>query len=310
MEAQVSWWIGFHIFVLAMLALDLGVFHKINHNISVKESLIWTGVWVSLALIFNYGVYYFIGEREAYEFLTAYVLEKSLSVDNIFVMTLIFSYFKVESKYQHRVLFWGILGALVMRILFIVGGVALVNKFHFILYFFGAFLVYTGIKMLISGGDEEINPEEGFIYKLAKKYFRMTDHYDGEKFFTIKDGLRHMTPLFLVLLIIESTDLIFAVDSIPATLSVTKNAFIAYTSNVFAILGLRSLYFAFAGVVQLFRYLSYALSIVLIFIGVKMLIESWYKIPTSYSLTFVLGIIALSVILSILIPEKESKNIK
>ena len=310
MEAQVSWWIGFHVFVLAMLALDLGVFHKKNHNISVKESLIWTGVWVSLALIFNYGVYYFIGEREAYEFLTAYVLEKSLSVDNIFVMTLIFSYFKVESKYQHRVLFWGILGALVMRILFIVGGVALVNKFHFILYFFGAFLVYTGIKMLISGGDEEINPEEGFIYKLAKKYFRMTDHYDGEKFFTIKDGLRHMTPLFLVLLIIESTDLIFAVDSIPATLSVTKNAFIAYTSNVFAILGLRSLYFAFAGVVQLFRYLSYALSIVLIFIGVKMLIESWYKIPTSYSLTFVLGIIALSVILSILIPEKESKNIK
>ena len=310
MEAQVSWWIGFHIFVLAMLALDLGVFHKKNHNISVKESLIWTGVWVSLALIFNYGVYYFIGEREAYEFLTAYVLEKSLSVDNIFVMTLIFSYFKVESKYQHRVLFWGILGALVMRILFIVGGVALVNKFHFILYFFGAFLVYTGIKMLISGGDEEINPEEGFIYKLAKKYFRMTDHYDGEKFFTVKDGLRHMTPLFLVLLIIESTDLIFAVDSIPATLSVTKNAFIAYTSNIFAILGLRSLYFAFAGVVQLFRYLSYALSIVLIFIGVKMLIESWYKIPTSYSLTFVLGIIALSVILSILIPEKESKNIK
>ena len=165
MEAQVSWWIGFHVFVLAMLALDLGVFHKKTHNVSVKESLIWTGVWVSLALIFNYGVYYFIGEREAYEFLTAYVLEKSLSVDNIFVMTLLFSYFKVESKYQNRVLFWGILGALVMRILFIVGGVALVNKFHFILYFFGAFLVYTGIKMLISGGDEEINPEEGFIYK-------------------------------------------------------------------------------------------------------------------------------------------------
>ncbi len=310
MEAQVSWWIGFHVFVLAMLALDLGVFHKKNHNVSVKESLIWTGVWVSLALIFNYGVYHYIGEREAYEFLTAYVLEKSLSVDNIFVMTLIFSYFKVESKYQHRVLFWGILGALVMRILFIVGGVALINKFHFILYFFGAFLVYTGIKMLISGGDEEINPAEGVIYKLAKKYFRMTDQYEGEKFFVIKNGLRHMTPLFLVLLIIESTDLIFAVDSIPATLSVTKNAFIAYTSNIFAILGLRSLYFAFAGVVQLFRFLSYALSVVLVFIGVKMLIEGWYKIPTSYSLAFVLGIIALSVILSILIPEKEPKNPK
>ena len=310
MEAQVSWWIGFHVFVLAMLALDLGVFHKKTHNVSVKESLAWTGVWISLALIFNYGVYHYIGEREAYEFLTAYVLEKSLSVDNIFVMTLIFSYFKVESKYQHRVLFWGILGALVMRILFIVGGVALINKFHFILYFFGAFLVYTGIKMLVSGGDEDINPEDGIIFKIAKKHFRMIDQFEGEKFFVVKNGLRHMTPLFLVLLIIESTDLIFAVDSIPATLSVTKNAFIAYTSNIFAILGLRSLYFAFAGVVQLFRFLSYALSVVLIFIGVKMLIEGWYKIPTSYSLAFVLGIIALSVILSIIIPEKKSKDLK
>lgn len=310
MEAQVSWWIGFHVFVLAMLALDLGVFHKKDHNVSVKESLIWTGVWVSLALAFNYGVYHYIGEREAYEFLTAYVLEKSLSVDNIFVMTLIFTYFKVESKYQHRVLFWGILGALVMRILFIVGGVALINKFHFILYFFGAFLVYTGIKMLVSGGDDEMNPEDGFIYKIAKKHFRMTESFEGQKFFVIKDGIRYMTPLFLVLLIIESTDLIFAVDSIPATLSVTKNAFIAYTSNIFAILGLRSLYFAFAGVVQLFRFLSYALSVVLIFIGVKMLIEAWYKIPTSYSLAFVLGIITLSVLLSVAIPEKESKEVK
>lgn len=310
MEAQVTWWIGFHVFVLAMLALDLGVFHKKEHAVSVKESLIWTGVWVSLALIFNYGVYHFMGEREAYEFLTAYVLEKSLSVDNIFVMTLIFSYFKVEQRYQHRVLFWGILGALVMRILFIVGGVALINQFHFILYFFGAFLIYTGVKMLISGGDEEINPEEGFIYKTAKKYFRMTDKFEGQKFFVVKNNVKYMTPLFLVLLIIESTDLIFAVDSIPATLSVTNNSFIAYTSNIFAILGLRSLYFAFAGVVGLFRFLSYALSVVLIFIGVKMLIEGWYKIPTAYSLSFVLGAIALSVILSIAIPEKEKKESK
>jgi tellurite resistance protein TerC len=310
LEAQVSWWIGFHVFVLGMLALDLGVFHKKNHDVSVKESLIWTGVWITLALIFNYGVYHFIGERESYEFLTAYVLEKSLSVDNIFVMTLIFTYFKVEPKFQHRVLFWGILGALVMRILFIVGGVALIKQFHFILYFFGAFLVYTGVKMLVSGGDEEMNPEDGFIYKIGKKYFRMTDKFEGDKFFVVKNGLRHMTPLFLVLLIIESTDLIFAVDSIPATLSVTKNAFIAYTSNIFAILGLRSLYFAFAGVVQLFRFLSYALSLVLIFIGVKMLIEAWYIIPTSYSLAFVLGIIALSVLLSVAIPEKEDKEVK
>lgn len=308
MESQLSWWIGFHVFVLAMLALDLGVFHKKEHVVSVRESLLWTGVWISLALIFNYGVYHFIGEREAYEFLTAYVLEKSLSVDNIFVMTLIFSYFKVEQRHQHRVLFWGILGALVMRILFIVGGVALINKFHFILYFFGAFLIYTGVKMLLSEGSDEINPEDGFIYRISKKYFKMTDKFHEEKFFVMQKGVRHMTPLFLVLLIIESTDLIFAVDSIPATLSVTKNAFIAYTSNIFAILGLRSLYFAFAGVVKLFRFLSYALSVVLIFIGVKMLIESLYKIPTSYSLGFVLGIISLSVVMSILIPEKEEKS--
>lgn len=307
MDSQISWWIGFHLFVFAMLALDLGVFHKKNHEVSVKESLMWTGIWISLAMLFNYGVYHFIGEREAYEFLTAYVLEKSLSVDNIFVMTLIFTYFKVDQKYQHRVLFWGILGALVMRILFIVGGVALIHKFHFILYFFGAFLIYTGGKMLLSGGDAEHNPEDGFIYKIAKKQFRMTEHFHGQKFFVIENGVRHMTPLFLVLLIIESTDLVFAVDSIPATLSVTKSAFIAYTSNIFAILGLRSLYFAFAGVVKLFRFLSYALSVVLIFIGVKMLIESWYIIPTSYSLGFVLGIIALSMLFSLLIPEKESK---
>lgn len=305
MEVQLSWWVWFHVFVFAMLALDLGVFHRKEHTVSVKESLIWTFVWICLAMIFNFGVYHFLNEVMAYEFLTAYVLEKSLSVDNIFVMTIIFGYFKVASRYQHRVLFWGILGALVMRILFIVGGVSLINKFHFILYFFGAFLIYTGIKMFFSD-DEEMNPEDSFIFKIAKKHFRMVDKFEGEKFFIIKDGIRYMTPLFLVLLIIESTDLIFAVDSIPATLSVTKNAFIAYTSNIFAILGLRSLYFAFAGIVQMCRFLSHALSIVLIFIGVKMLIEHWYKIPTSYSLGFVLGCIGISIILSFVIPEKEA----
>lgn len=304
MEVQLSWWVWFHVFVFAMLALDLGVFHRKEHTVSVRESLIWTGIWISLAMVFNYGVYQFMGDVLAYEFLTAYVLEKSLSVDNIFVMTIIFSYFKVESRYQHRVLFWGILGALVMRILFILGGVSLVNKFHFILYIFGAFLVYTGIKMLFSG-EEDIDTEKNFIYRIAKKHFRMIDHFEGEKFFVKHNGIRYMTPLFLVLLIIESTDLIFAVDSIPATLSVTKNAFIAYTSNIFAILGLRSLYFAFAGIVQMCRFLSYALSVVLVFIGLKMLIEHWYKIPTSYSLVFVLGAIGLSIVLSFIFPEKE-----
>ncbi len=202
MESHISWWIGFHVFVFFMLVLDLGVFHKKDHVVSVKESLLWTAIWVSLALIFNAGVYHFIGSKEAYEFLTAYVLEKSLSVDNIFVMTIIFSYFKVEQKYQHRVLFWGILGALFMRIIFIVSGVALINKFHFILYFFGAFLIYTGVKMLFAGDADEMNPEESFIYKISKKFFKMTDTFHEQKFFVKIDGVTHMTPLSLVLLII------------------------------------------------------------------------------------------------------------
>lgn len=304
MEVSVSWWVGFHIFVFAMLALDLGVINKRDHEISVKESLVWTGIWIFLALLFNVGIYYQFGMERASEFLTGYVLEKSLSVDNIFVMTIIFNYFKVEPKYQHRVLFWGILGALVMRIIFIVGGVALVSRFEFILYIFGAFLIYTGIKMLFSS-DKEMDPEKDWIYKVCKKYLNMTPHFHGEKFTFKKDGVRHFTPLFLVLVIIESTDVIFAVDSIPAILSVTKDSFIAYTSNIFAILGLRSLYFAFAGVVGLFRFLSYALSIVLVFIGVKMLIHHYYVIPTNLSLLFVLGIIGLSILLSLILKENK-----
>ncbi len=306
MTVNLSAWIGFHVFVFIMLALDLGVFHRKDKAISVRESLYWTFTWIAMAMIFNFGVYHFMGKTEAYEFLTCYILEKSLSVDNIFVMTIIFGYFKVLPKYQHRVLFWGILGALVMRILFIVGGVSLIAKFHFILYFFGAFLIYTGIKMLFSG-EAEVEPEKDLVYKLSKKYFKMTPDYHGHHFFVMINGVRHMTPLFLVLMIIESTDVIFALDSIPATLSVTKNSFIAYTSNIFAILGLRSLYFAFAGVVELFRYLSFALSGVLIFIGVKMLIEPWFVIPTFTSLLIVLGAIAFSIVLSIAIPDKKTK---
>lgn len=301
---HLSWWIWFHVFVFIMLALDLGVFHKEEEEISVKESLIWTGVWISLALLFNLGVYKYIGSAEAYEFLTCYVLEKSLSIDNIFVMTIIFGYFKVQSRYQHRVLFWGILGALVMRIVFILGGVALIHHFHFILYFFGAFLIFTGFKLLFSS-EKEMNPEDGLIYKISKKYFKLSKDFAGKKFFVKKNGQLYMTPLFLVLLIIESTDVIFALDSIPATLSVTKNPFIAYTSNIFAILGLRSLYFAFAGVVGLFRFLSYALSAVLIFIGAKMLLANIIVISTGLSLGVVIGTIAISIIASLAIPEKK-----
>jgi tellurite resistance protein TerC len=305
LTVNASAWIGFHLFVFIMLALDLGVFHRKDKPISVKESLYWTLAWICMAMIFNIGVYKMMGHAEAYEFLTCYVLEKSLSVDNIFVMTIIFGYFNVLPKYQHRVLFWGILGALIMRILFIVGGVGLIAKFHFILYIFGAFLVYTGIKMLV-GGDKEMNPEKDIVYKYSKKYFKMTPEYHGKHFFVLVNGIRHMTPLFMVLLIIESTDVIFALDSIPATLSVTKNSFIAYTSNIFAILGLRSLYFAFAGVVQMFRYLTYALSAVLIFIGVKMLISHYYEISTGISLLIVLGTIGLSIGASLIIPQKKS----
>lgn len=301
---QLSWWIWFHLFVFVMLALDLGVFHRQEKEITVKESLIWTFVWVMLALIFNLCVYKFMGSEEAYEFLTCYVLEKSLSVDNIFVMTIIFGYFKVHPRYQHRVLFWGILGALVMRIVFILGGVSLIRNFHFVLYIFGAFLIYTGLKMFFTG-DKEMNPETGWVYRISKKYFKMSHHFEGKKFFVKKNGIYYMTPLFLVLLIIESTDVIFALDSIPATLSITKNSFIAYTSNIFAILGLRSLYFAFAGVIGLFRFLPYALAAVLIFIGSKMLLENFVEISTSVSLTIVIGTIAFSILASLIIPEKK-----
>jgi tellurite resistance protein TerC len=289
-----------------MLALDLGAFHRKDKTITIKESLIWTFIWITFAMLFNLGVYYFIGYKEATEFLTCYVLEKSLSVDNIFVMTIIFGYFKVQPRFQHRVLFWGILGALVMRILFIVGGVSLIHRFHFILYFFGAFLIYTGIKMLFSS-EKEMHPESGIVYKFSKKYLKMTPDFVDNKFFVHRNNSYFMTPLFMVLLIIESTDVIFALDSIPATLSVTNNAFIAYTSNIFAILGLRSLYFAFAGVINLFRYLGYALSFVLIFIGAKMLLENFVEISTGLSLGIVLGTIGLSMILSLVIPESKKK---
>ena len=307
LEVQLSWWIWFHIFVFSMLALDLGVLNRHEKEISVKSSLIWTFIWIALAMTFNYGVYHFMGNQPAYEFLTCYVLEKSLSIDNIFVMTIIFGYFKVETRYQHRVLFWGIIGALVMRILFILGGVHLIERFHFILYFFGAFLVYTGFKMLFAQ-EKQMDPEKDWIYKISKKYFKMTPHFEGKKFFLKKSGVYYMTPLFMVLLIIESTDVIFALDSIPATLSVTKNAFIAYTSNIFDILGLRSLYFAFAGVIGLFRFLSYALSAVLIFIGAKMLTSHFFEISTALSLGVVIGVIALSVVLSLIIPEKKNSH--
>lgn len=300
-------WICFLGFVLLMLALDLGVFHRKSHEIKLKEALIWTGVWISLALVFNYGVYVYMGKEKAVEFLTGYVIEKSLSIDNLFVFIMLFTYFKVDVKYQHKVLFWGILGALVMRAIFIFAGVALINKFHWIIYVFGALLIFTGIKMVFQK-EEQINPERNPLVRLFKKFFPFTNEDQDGKFFVKKNGKRFATPLFVVLLIVEFTDLIFAVDSIPAILAITNDTFIIFTSNVFAILGLRALYFALAGITQYFHYLKYGLAAILVFVGVKMTIVDLYKIPIVTSLLVISGILVISVIVSVLFPKKEEET--
>jgi tellurite resistance protein TerC len=276
-------WIVFNLFVLAMLALDLGVFHRESHEVSVREALTWTCVWITLAMLFNVFVYYYFDRSKALEFFTGYLIEKSLSVDNIFVIILIFSYFKVPSAYQHKVLFWGILGALVMRVIFILTGVELIHRFHWLIYIFGGFLVYTGIRMLTSS-DLKIDPEKNPLVKLARKVMPITPSFEGDRFFVKQEGKTWATPLFLVVILIETTDLIFAVDSIPAILAISDDSFIVYTSNVFAILGLRSLYFALAGIEKYFVYLKYGLSAILVFVGVKMCIADLFKIPIEVSL--------------------------
>lgn len=243
-------WGGFLLFVIFMLALDLGVFHRKQHTVKVKEALIWSGVWISLALIFNVGIYYTLGQQKALEFLTGYVVEKSLSIDNLFVFILLFGFFKVESKMQHRVLFWGVLGAIVLRAIFIFAGVALINQFHWIIYIFGAFLVYTGIKMLFEDDDNEVHPEKNPIVKWVKRIYPVASDDEKGNFFRRIDRKLHITPLFIVLLLIEVSDLIFAVDSIPAILSISNDTYIVFTSNIFAIMGLRSLYFAVSEVID------------------------------------------------------------
>src|SRR6188768_2992571 len=266
-----------------MLAIDLGVFHRSAHEVPVKEAAIWSVVWVALALGFNYGVYHFMGEQAGLEFLAGYLIEKALSVDNIFVFVLIFTYFRVPPKYQHRVLVWGIIGALLMRGIMIGVGVALVERFHFVLYIFGAFLVITGFRMLVSKG-EEIDLERNFVLRLARRFMRVTSEYHGSKFLVKTNGAWMLTPLALVLLCIESMDLVFAVDSIPAVFAITRDQFIIYTSNVCAILGLRSLYFVLAHVIDRFIYLKVGLAIVLSFVGIKMIISDFFHIPTFGSL--------------------------
>lgn len=302
---QTQLWIGFNLFVLLMLFLDLGVFHRKSKTISIREALIWTAVWITMALIFNVFVYYQFGSEDAFEFLTGYVIEKSLSVDNIFVIILIFSYFHVPADYQHKVLFWGILGALLMRVGFILAGIELIHKFHWLIYIFGGFLAFTGIKILMQG-DIKLNPEQNPVVKFVRKIFRVTPAYQGDRFFVKREGLLWATPLFVVMVLIEATDLVFAVDSIPAILAVSEDPFIVYTSNVFAILGLRSLYFAVAGIEKYFVYLKYALSAILIFIGAKMCLADVYKIPIEASLAFIGIALAIAIAASVIARKRES----
>lgn len=288
-----------------MLAMDLGVFHKKDRKMPVKEAITWTFIWVTLALLFNIFIFYEFGKTKALEFLAGYVIEYSLSVDNIFVFILIFTYFAVKPKFQHKILFWGILGALIMRGIFIFAGVALINRFHWIIIIFGAFLLYTGIKMLFQK-DTESNPGENSIVRFFKKIFPVSESEHGDKFFVKKDNKWHATTLFLVLLVIESSDLIFAVDSIPAVLAVSKETFIVYTSNIFAILGLRSLYFAIAGIMDYFRYLKVGLAFVLSFVGLKMLASYFnFEIPILISLLVIISILGISILASVLIKPKD-----
>ena len=301
---RVVLWIVFNIFVLGMLAIDLGVFHRKAHTVSIKEAGIWSCVWISLALVFNFGVYYLWGQDKALEFLTGYVIEKSLSVDNLFVFLMVFQYFNTPAEYQHRILFWGIVGALILRAIFIATGSALLSNFHWMIYVFGGFLVVTGIKMLLQG-EEKLDPEKNPVVRLFQRIMPVTHSFHGQNFFIFKDGKRHATLMMVVLIVVETTDVIFAVDSIPAIFAITQDPFIVYTSNVFAILGLRALYFMLAGIMEMFIYLKVGLSFVLCFVGAKMLLVDVYKIPIGASLAVIGGVLLLSVLASLIVARKE-----
>ncbi|MDQ3995616.1 MAG: TerC family protein [Gemmatimonadota bacterium] len=297
-------WLGFIAFILAMLALDLGVFHRKAHAVRPKEAGLWVAVWVSLSFLFALGLYFYRDATTALTFLTGYIIEESLSVDNIFVMVLIFNYFSVPSEFQHRVLFWGILGALIMRGLFIAVGALLVSRFEWVLYVFGAMLVITGIRMAFKG-DEEFDAEQNRVVRFVRRFVPMTAGYRGPHFFTIENGRRVATPLLLVLVLVEFTDLMFAIDSIPAIFAVTTDPFLVFTSNIFAILGLRSMYFLLAAVVHRFHLLKYGLAIILVFVGAKMLLEEFVHVPILLSLGVIVGVLASSIGASLIWPKTE-----
>lgn len=304
-----SLWIGFTLFVLVLLALDLGVFHRHAHTVSVREALTWSIVWITLALLFNGLVYHWFGPERGLEFLTGYLIEKALAVDNIFVFVVLFSYFAVPAALQHKVLFWGILGALIMRAVFIFLGAALLQQFHWVMYVFGAFLVVTGIK-LFKQNETDIHPERNLLFRLFIRFVPAIPAYREDRFFVRQSGRWYATPLLFVLVSVEATDLVFAVDSIPAIFAVTSDPFIVYTSNIFAILGLRSLYFLLAGVITQFHYLKVGLALVLVFVGTKMVMTDVYKIPIAVSLTVVALLIGGSIVASLLRPVTKTEEVQ
>ncbi len=307
MFSTMPWWAwaGFLAFVACMLALDLGVFNRKSHVVSLREALAWCSVWFGLAMAFNLLVSQKLGPQAGLEFFTGYIVELCLSVDNVFVFIVIFQYFRVDPRYQHRVLFWGILGAVVMRAIFIFAGISLINSVHWIIYVFGAFLVYTGIKLALPKKADGFEPEKNPAVRLARKFIPVTPHFHGGHFFVRVQGKRHATPMFLVLLIVETTDVMFALDSIPAVIAITRNEFIVFTSNIFAILGLRSLYFAVSGVMQLFRYLNVGLAIILVFVGGKMLASHYVTVPIKISLGIIGAVLVASILASVLIPSQR-----
>ena len=312
MNREIGLWLGFILFVLIMLIIDLGVFHRRAHVVKLKEALIWCCVWLGLALLFNLGIYYWRGPVKAMEFMTGYLIEEALSVDNLFVFLMIFGYFRVDRRYQHRVLFWGILGAILMRALFIVMGISLIRRFHWIIFVFGGLLIVTGIKMAFQK-DKELHPEKNPVLRLCHRWLPITKEYIAGKFFVKRDGRTVATPMFVVLVLVETTDVAFALDSIPAVLAISHDPFIVYTSNIFAILGLRSIFFALSGVIQLFGYLQYGLAAILVFVGLKMVISDVFKIPVGIALGVVAGILMVSVVASLVwkpVPDKPSNRVK
>jgi len=302
----IIFWIIFNAAILVLVFLDMAVWNRGGHAMPFKRALLASAVWIALALGFALLVHRWMGPGKSLEFITGYLIEEALSVDNLFIFILIFSYFKVPPEQERTVLFWGILGALIMRGLFIVGGVALVGRFHWVLYGFGAFLIYSGFQLARQSEDKQVDPARNVALRLARKFLPVSEDYDGSNFFTLRQGKRFATPLFVVLLVVETTDVLFATDSIPAVLAITRDPFIVYTSNVFAILGLRSLYFALSGMMKLFHHLHYGLAVVLMFIGAKMVASIRYEIPTWVALTVIAGVLAISVLASVIFPQKRA----